>query len=283
MSWEQRYNSPVDGDDEATAIAIDPSGVYVTGFSYKGSGNGNDYYTVKYEISDGTIIWASEYNGPASGNDEATAIAVDLVGNVYVTGKSEGSGTDFDYVTIKYDPNGTPAWSGTGIHEGAARYDGPGNGFDEAVAIEVDSSGVYVTGKSTGSGTGLDYATIKYDVDSGNPLWNSDGDGAMRYNGPGNGDDAATAIEVDSSGIYVTGWSKGNGTDFDYYTAKHRIDNGYVLWFGIYNNGLNSANGKDIAFAIAVDSNGNVYVTGLSLGTGTTSDYATVKYKQKYE
>ena len=75
---------------------------------------------------------------------------MDNLGNVYVTGISEG-----DFATIKYDPNGVEQW--------VERYDGPGNGTDYASSIAVDSSyNVYVSGKSMGSGTDYDFATIKY-------------------------------------------------------------------------------------------------------------------------
>ena len=74
------------------------------------------------------------------------------------------------------------------------RYDGPASAFDEAKDVVVDSDGyVYLTGLSTAVGTGLDYATIKYDA-SGNELW------VARYDGPVSGDDSARAIEVDSGG-----------------------------------------------------------------------------------
>jgi hypothetical protein len=60
-----------------------------------------------------------------------------------------------DYATIKYSPTGERLW--------AKRYDGPGNGIDDASGIAVDSQvDVYVTGNSQGAGSAGDYATIKY-------------------------------------------------------------------------------------------------------------------------
>ena len=43
------------------------------------------------------------------------------------------------------------------------RYNGPANLYDNPYSIAVHASGdVYVSGSSGGSGTGLDYVTIKY-------------------------------------------------------------------------------------------------------------------------
>ena len=47
----------------------------------------HDYATVKYNSS-GIQQWVSRYEGPANGNDESKAMAIDDSGNVYVTGKS---------------------------------------------------------------------------------------------------------------------------------------------------------------------------------------------------
>lgn|SRR5574341_600249 len=74
------------------------------------------------------------------------------------------------------------------------RYNGPANSSDQAVALAVDDSGnVYVTGFSNDTVTISDYATIKYSP-SGDTLW------VRRYNGPGNGEDAAYALAVDNAG-----------------------------------------------------------------------------------
>ncbi|HJY63357.1 MAG TPA: SBBP repeat-containing protein [Ignavibacteria bacterium] len=262
MQWSQMYNGTGNAEDFARSIAVDGSGnVYVTGGS-RGSGTFDDYVTIKYN-TDGVWQWGQAYNGPGDGDDEAKSIAVDGAGNVYVTGQSFGSGTLFDYATIKYNSDGVEQW--------VQRYHGPGDGSDRAYSIAVDGSGnVYVTGESPGSGSGKDYATIKYSSD-GTGLW------LQRYNGTGNSDDAALSIAVDVSGnVYVTGDSWGSGgTGSDYATIKYNTD-GYGQWVQIYNGPPGT--GLDFAFSIAVDGSGNVYVTGNSSGIGTGPDYATIKY-----
>jgi len=269
LVWNAQYDDRRNGNDVATAVAVDNSGfVYITGRSEdsltKTDVKHYDYYTIKYNASTGRVEWGARYNGSVNGIDEATAIAVDAVGNVYVTGRSLGNGTGLDYITIKYAPTGgNPLW--------AARYNNI-NGNDEATAIAVDLLGnVYVTGKSQGNGTGLDYVTIKYDT-IGIQKW------VVRYNNAlANGADEAAAIAVDSAGnVYVTGKSWGNTTGFDYFTIKYG-SSGDMVWRVRYNH----SGGNDEATAVVVDAAGNVYVTGRSQGNGTGLDYATVKYKQK--
>ncbi|MBA3725750.1 MAG: SBBP repeat-containing protein, partial [Armatimonadetes bacterium] len=95
-----------------------------------------------------------------------------------------------------------------------------------------------------------------------------------RYSGPVNGNDAAYALAMDAAGnVYVTGWSWGGGTSFDYATIKYD-SNGNQLWVARYNG---TGNYSDEAYALAVDAAGNVYVTGASVGAGTSYDYATIE------
>ena len=258
--WIARYSGPY--RDLANAIAVDGSGnVYVTGQSEPVFGsNIYDYVTIKYDAS-GAELWVAHYNGPGNDDDVASAIAVDGSGNVYVTGRSHGAGTDYDYATIKYNALGVEEW--------VARYNGPGNAFDFAAAIAVDGgANVYVTGQSVGPAplNSVDYATIKYNA-SGTEQWIS------RYDGPDNSADFATGIALDGSGnVYVTGGSTSGA--YDYATIKYNAS-GAEQWVARYNG---PGNLDDSASAIALDASANVYVTGNSAGSGTSLDYATIKY-----
>jgi hypothetical protein len=260
--WVTRYDGPVSDEDKSYAIAVDAwANVYVTGWS-QGNGTGADYATIKYD-SDGNQLWVARYNGPVSGDDNSNNIAIDNWGNVYVTGWSTGNGTKEDYATIKYDHNGALLW--------VARYNGPAGGEDKPFAMAIDSwNNIYVCGWSQGNGTDMDYVTVKYDAD-GNRLW------AARYDGPVNGEDCASSIDIDGFGnIYVSGWSRGEGIRYDYATVKYDAD-GNQLWVTRYDG---PARGHDKVYAIAVDSVGNTYVTGRSSGNTTYYDYTTIKYIQ---
>ncbi|MGA2668556.1 MAG: SBBP repeat-containing protein [Ignavibacteria bacterium] len=262
VRWSAYYDGPAHSEDKAYAIAVDKSNnVYVAGYS-TGIGSGHDFTTIKYNSS-GSQQWVQRYNAPSNSDDEAHALVLDDSSNIYVTGFIAGWETD--YYTIKYNSNGICQWG--------KLYNGPGSGEDKAYAITLDrNSNVYITGWSEGNGTGFDYATIKYNR-SGTQQW------VTRYNGPGNAEDKAYAIVVDANGdnIYVTGYSTGVYSSFDYATIKYKTDNGESLWTARYNGPGNS---EDKAYAITMDGNNNVYVTGSSRN-GTTEgseDYFTIKY-----
>jgi uncharacterized delta-60 repeat protein len=261
--WVRRYDGPVSRGDQASAMIVDDSGyVYVTGHAQDTgffSGPNSDYATIKYH-PDGDTVWVRRYDGPAFYNDRAEALAVDDLGNVYVTGASHSREAFEDYATVKYLANGDTGW--------VRRYDGPAYLRDEAFSVDVDGFGnVFVTGWSW-NGTDYDYATIKYHPD-GDAAW------VRRYDSPGHLLDSAAAVSVDAwGGVYVTGSSWITPADCDYLTMKYR-PNGEVAWIRRYDG---PAGGADHVSAMVMDNSGNVYVTGASRGSGVSDDYATVKY-----
>ncbi|HEY6191241.1 MAG TPA: T9SS type A sorting domain-containing protein [Bacteroidota bacterium] len=208
--------------------------------------------------------WVAHFNGGLKGGDNGSAaMATDDSGNVYVTGWATRFTSGIDIATIKYSPEGEKLW--------VAYYDGGAAGRDDkGVAIAVDTAhNVYVTGASDGGGsTGFDIVTIKYDR-NGAPAWAS----PARYDGPGHSEDKPTAIAVnDSMNVYVTGWSMGVGTGFDYATIKYD-PSGTLAWVDRYNG---PGNGMDKSYGMALRGSSDLYVTGLSVDT--TMDYTTIKY-----
>ena len=257
--WTNRYDGPSNNDDRTAAIALDGNGnVFVTGYSHGGASS-NDYATIAYS-GEGIPLWTNRYDGLANSDDKAAAITVDSSGNVFVTGYSHGGATFRDCATIAYSSAGVPLWTN--------RYNGPGGFHDQAVAIAVDASGnVFVTGSSYGSDGYPDYVTLAYS-NAGLPLWTN------RLHGGGISYDEANALAVDSSGnVFVTGSLLLSG-NFDYGTIAYS-GAGVPLWTNRYDG---PGNRVDQSLAIALDRNGNVFVTGNSDGVDNIPDYATIKY-----
>jgi len=259
--WSDRYDGTGDGDDLVVAVAIDGEGhVIVTGSSL-GPSTGTDVQTRKYDGVTGVTLWNKRDNHSANGDDAATAIALDAAGNAIMTGSATVSGNGLDFFTAKYaSANGSVLWS--------RRYSGSGDGDDVAADVAVDSAGdVVVTGVIQGRNS-RDFYTAKYDGDTGSVLWD------RTYDGPGGGEDAATAVAVDAAGnVIVTGVSQSNGNG-DFYTVKYAAADGAELWSTRQDG---SGNGEDRAYDVAVDADGSVVVTGSSAGSQNLDLYI-VKY-----
>ncbi|HQV32801.1 MAG TPA: SBBP repeat-containing protein, partial [Calditrichia bacterium] len=313
--WRAIYNGPANSTDWAKDITVDAAGnVYITGFATLEGGRSTDYLTIKYDAA-GQEQWVAAYNGPASSQDYAYALGLDGNGNVYVSGYSrDPTGTNATITTVQYDPSGNEQWvarylgafdlfeqkvslvvdqsgncyvagmhfemtytdrdfalvkySSTGVERWAVRYAGPGNGEDSVTDLATDNSGnIYLTGRSVGNGSGSDYATVKYDS-TGQELW------LARYDGPAGQEDAAAAIELDSSGnIYVTGFSGGFG-GADFATVKYDPD-GNLLWVERLDG---QSGGADMATALTVSAAGRICITGNSEGADGLMDVLTVQY-----
>ncbi len=159
--WTNIYPAP-GGQAFGIANVVDTSGnVFITGGS-AGIGSDYDYATLKYS-SAGVPLWTNRYNGPKSGEDIATSIALDNAGNVLVFGRSAPQNGYHDYALVKYSSDGTPLWTN--------RYNGPMNGYDFGTAVAVDQSdNAFVSGYVAGVYPPINLATLAYSS-SGVPLW----------------------------------------------------------------------------------------------------------------
>jgi hypothetical protein len=229
------------------------------------------------------VQWAKGPTG--AGSDWGRAIAVDSSGNIYITGYHT-SGLDFGGGITVADEAGVGMFVAKYNSAGVVQWaTGPtGAGDDYGRGIGVDSSGnVYIGGYQT---SGLDFGggiTVADEGGTGIFLVKYNSAGVVQWaTGPsGTGNDQGRAMAVDSSGnSYITGYDT-SGLDFGggitvadevgvgMFVAKYNSA-GVVQWATGPTGG-----GDDYGYGTAVDSSGNVYVTGyhtlgLNFGGGVT-------------
>ncbi|MCH8824744.1 MAG: SBBP repeat-containing protein [Planctomycetes bacterium] len=237
--WTVTYDGPSENMDTSKGIIIDSAGdILVLGNSEC------DFLVIKYDASDGSVIWVSQHDGGEC-PESPTAFTTDDVGNIYVTGPSRPPGFDHqeDFYTYKMDSAGNVLWTAT--------YDGPGQilfGNDIPVDIAVDSNGdVFVTGRSNDPGGHPDYLTIKYRGSDGSQLW------LNRYH---LGTDTPIDMLIDSNdNVYVTGLTQSGIHGIT--TIKYRNTDGLRLWVV-----LDTPSAQNFVTSLAVDSRGDIYLAG---------------------
>ncbi len=163
---------------------------------------GKDLFVLKYNHS-GDQLWLMLQG--SDGLDEALNIAIDKMGNIYVSGFTEYGllGDDFfgeiDCIVAKYDSNGTQQW---------IKQIG-GTGEDVCVAVATDDNlNVYVSGATTdglyGMQSTVDTQSFIIKLDAyGSTHWTRQFDES--------GDNAAYDLTVDSNNdVFVTGITYGS-------------------------------------------------------------------------
>jgi hypothetical protein len=299
------YSTYIGGSngERGNAIAVDSAGnACVAGYTNSPNfpteaalqnafaGGNADAFVLKLSPTGDKLIYSTYLGGGNDRPDIANGIAVDSVGNAYVTGFTNSR--DFptlkplqpfrgptDVFVSKINPSGSAFIYST--HLG-------GSADDEGMAIAVDSVGnAYVTGHTESVDfpvTPNAFKTACVPVEAYIPIGNicSGGDAFVSKISPdgsklsystylnGSGFEAGRGIAVDPAGsVYVGGFTSSHdfpivksiqnfgGGNFDAFVAKLNPD-GSSLSFSTYLGGSND----DGAYAIAVDSANNAYATG---------------------
>lgn len=263
------YNSG--SNDEGKCVFVDSNkNVFVAGRSNAGGTYGA--LVMKY-TSVGVLDNSFDFDGiqtydTGGAGEEANAVAVDSLGNVYVAGSSNSLGIVIDALILMYDATGTlvNTFSGDGIQS----YDS-GND-DVANGVAVDASGnVYVVGTSTDPILGSTDVFILKFLPIGILTTTFSGDGIALYATADH--DEGYGIVVDSAGnVYIAGT-----TEISIYSTNIVLCLKYSSWGGI----STTISGRNLARANAVasDGNGNIYVAGY-LWNDTSADFLIMKYTQ---
>jgi hypothetical protein len=302
------YSTYLGGSDEdqGAAIAVDSSGhAYVAGYTYStnfpvqnalqpNNAGGVDAFVTELSPNGASLVYSTYWGG--SLDDVGTGIAVDSNGNAYLSGYTEstnyrvtsgalqttyGNGAHNGFV-VKFESGGTQV--------GYSTYLG-GSGDDYIYAAAVDSAGdAYVTGstnstnfptlnafqpKLAGGQCGGNTFTC-YDAFAAK--LNPAGSALIfsTYLG-GTGSDYGYAIALDrSANAYLTGYT----TSTNFPTTSGAFERTFAGGYDVFVTKLNSSgstlgystylggSGTQVAYGIAVDSNGSAYATGYNYGGG---------------
>jgi hypothetical protein len=266
--WVARYDytDPSLGDVEyafniATDIVVDNDGnVLMTGYEdfwdEDVDGKRQRWVTVKYD-SKGRELWVQKYEDPRSSWSQAWYMNSDGSGGVYVT--------DYEHI-IRYASDGTIVWEKEISDIDIKKMTGI---IGYGAYPETDSDGNYIFALSVAT----DWVTYWWDPDTLIPgvydihvvkFDKADGEATLLadYSGPGKLDDEALALFIDGDdNIYVTGYTTRVETGRGLLVLKYDSD-GDLVWKAIYHN--EDLVGNDKGHFIAADSEGDVYITGVT-------------------
>ena len=302
------------GNDEIASLAVDGTGnVYVAGRTssptFPSSAGAAqpvcggcpqqfpvDAFIAKLNATGSALVYATYLGG--SSDEEALGIAVDSSGNAYVHGATES----LDFPTV--NPFQATNRGGFENSEGfVAKLNAAGSAFVYATylggsgsdsflhsgGIAVDSAGSAYVASWTDS-TDFPIINAIQATNRGGSFWETDAfvtkfspNGSSlvfsTYLG-GTDDDAANAIEVDSSGnIYVAGWT--DSTDFPVLNAVQQTNqgsndafitkinsSGSAILHSTYLGGRMGINGiGDAATDLAIDPAGTIHLVGDTAAT----------------
>ncbi|HEV2424793.1 MAG TPA: choice-of-anchor D domain-containing protein [Terriglobia bacterium] len=298
------YSTYIGGSfyDTGNAIAIDSSGdAYVTGSTSSPDfpmhnpiqssclpcGVASEEPFILELNSTGTGLVYSTYLGGSTGPDWGTSIAVDSAGDAYVLGNLQS--VDFPFTqSCNFSVQGTTmgAWLAEIAPKGASQV------FSECLALNVNPSG----------GIAIDSAGDMY-VTGADPQFNSPGQGLVQKFGPGGSGPvysldfggsgvSSSSMQLQTAGYGITADASGNA-----YVTGQTNSNQLAVTSGVFqskcgasgtcNSGANNTafvlkvdpsgsivyasylggSGGDTGQAIAVDSQGDAYVTGYTQST----------------
>jgi hypothetical protein len=280
------------GSDFGSSIAVDSAGhAYVRGSTFSPdfptenplqlSLNGiGDVFVAKLNAAGSALLYSTYLGG--SDNEGGIGIAVDSVGNAYVTGETfspdfptqnplqPANGGGGDVFVTKLNAAGSALLYSTYLGGSGAGLE------DRGFCIAVDPSGnAYVTGETNS----LDFptqnplqSTLNGDVDAFVAKLNAAGSALVysTYLG-GSGGEAGHGIAADSGGnAYVTGTT--DSLDFPIQnplqSALKGISDDFVTKLNaagsalLYSSYLGGSREEGVNAGIAVDASGNAYVTG---------------------
>lgn len=274
LQWMKNSN-PVSGQDaQAFALAIDSTSMYVVGYDYGAVGTDDQWRIEKRSLSTGEPDASfGSWQGHAgfvtsqtstAGFEDVFSIVTDTTsGHMYLAGyESDASGNEKWRIEKRTLSTGQLDTQFDG--DGIISEDTGTGGWNEAQAVALDSSSLYVAGYDA-YGPNVDepeqWRIEKRDLVSGNTDSNF-GPGGIISDPTVTSPSAVNAIAVDAGHIYAVGYYAATPTEEGWYIEKRQKGTGAIV------SRVTSSSGS--AKALAIDGS-YMYVAGYVSETGNTS------------
>lgn len=271
--------APRDGSGDAIITGFTGASDFPTLNAYQGTNAGNDDICVLRLSGNGTMLWSTYYGG--SDYEGGKGIGADVAGNCYVAGYT--ASTDFPTLNALYSTmqggNSDLAilkLNNSGVRQWATYYGGVA--YDYGNAVVCDQAGnMYITGY-TNSGnfplSGAIQPTKNNVFDIFVMKLNSSAAVQWATFYGSDDDDRGRGITLDPAGanVYVTGttigaWPYTTGAFQVGNGSIYNVEDGFVLKMNastaaVQYSTLCGGTDTDIPEDIAVDNQGNAYITG---------------------
>ncbi|KQP53645.1 cadherin-like domain-containing protein, partial [Methylobacterium sp. Leaf108] len=270
--------------DNGYSVTVQADGkIVVAGY---GSGSGTDFAVVRYN-ADGSLDTGFNGTGKVltpvgagTSGDAGYSVTVQADGKIVVAGYGFGSGGN-DFAVVRYNADGSldTGFNGTGKVLTPVGT-GTSGDFGNSVTVQADGK-IVVAGQGAGSGTGNDFAVVRYNADGGLDTGFGVGGKVLTPVGTGTSSDVGNSVTVQADGkIVVAGYGIGSGGNNDFAVVRYNADGGLDTGFGVGGKVLTpvgAGTSTDIGNSVTVQADGKIVVAGYGIGSGG-NDFAVVRY-----
>lgn len=214
--------------------------------------------TVKYDASDGQLLSENRVSNSGIGIYLPSGLDLDSDGNMYVTGTTASSLTDFDIKTVKINSDFSLGWQKS--------FDAPSS-LDSATQIKVTAEGeVYVSGFYKRDQQGIEGVLLKYNT-SGDLEW-----AKVRTNSTTTSQCRPLQLALDLAGNAFVAYEITDGELVNNAIVQYDAS-GTIKW----ERTTNRVNGRNLPLNISIDTTGRIYITSLRKDNLAGNKYRTFR------
>jgi uncharacterized delta-60 repeat protein len=250
--------------NSASGIVLQADGkIVIAGYTFNGSDT--DFAVLRYNTNGpldssfggtGKVITAID-----TGGDEAHAVKIQTDGKIVVAGAAFIAGAGENFAAVRYNTNGTLDNS-FGLFGRVAVGIGSG-AICSSLAIQPDGK---IVAAGFALGINLDIAVVRFDT---NGMLDSSFNGNGKVTTPvGLGVDYGTCLALQPDGKIIVGGATTIGAHYEFVAVRYQSNGILDSSYGLGGKAIAdfADNGDNIAYALAMDSNGRAVLAGSAGG-----------------